>query len=61
MGSKDEPDYLVADFQGLIDQHANLVGITEIVASVQVNIYEVYDQEWVKQWREGNPQIRWTQ
>jgi hypothetical protein len=61
IGAKRDSDKLVGDFSGLLDQHANLVGVSEIVADVQLNIYEVYDQGWVSRWRDGTLEGTWLQ
>jgi len=50
-GQQDNPDELIIDFTGVIDQTAALVGRVTIRAQVTFKFYEVTNSAWVKRFR----------
>ena len=46
-----EGDQLLADFTGLIDQTAALVGVASVTCQFTLNMYEVLDVDWTKAYK----------
>jgi len=44
----DQDQYLTATFRGQLSQTADLVGISEVTAQVQFNIYEIKNGAWIE-------------
>lgn len=45
--SRQEKDFLVGTFRGLLGQNGSLAGIPAIIATVAVNIFEITDQKFI--------------
>lgn len=49
--SDNQDDNLIADFEGILNQVAETVGILSIRAQVTLNIYEIVNSDWIKDFR----------
>jgi hypothetical protein len=45
---------LLADFSAKFKQNANLVGVGTIFAQLSMSIYEIYDTDFIGEWRKKN-------
>lgn len=44
---------MIADFQGLLQQTPDLIGITEVFAQVSFSVYEIRDQAFIENYKRG--------
>jgi hypothetical protein len=49
--SDNENDNLIADFEGVLNQVAETVGIASIRCQVTLNIYEIVNSDWIRDFR----------
>ena len=45
---------LLADFSAKLKQNANMVGVGTLFAQLSMSIYEIYDTDFIKEWRVKN-------
>ena len=50
--SDNQDDNLICDFEGLLNQVAETVGIVSIRCQVTLNIYEIINSDWIKEFRQ---------
>lgn len=53
--SDNEFDNLIADFTGILNQSAALVGVPVVTAQVTLNLYEIVESEWIRKYRLRSP------
>jgi len=49
--SKRKGDRLIVDFAGLLNQPAPLVGLASVTAQLQLDIYQITDENWLQAFR----------
>lgn len=49
--TRQNADTLIVDFHGILDQPAPLVGVASITAQLQLDIYQIMDENWCQLFR----------
>jgi len=49
--TRQNDDSLIVDFRGILDQPAPLVGVPTIKAQLQLDIYQIMDENWIQLFR----------
>lgn len=54
--SDNENDFLIADFEGILNQSAPLVGVPVVTAQITLNLYEIVESNWIRKYRLRSPE-----
>ena len=49
--SDNENDNLLCDFTGILNQSAALVGVNTVTAQITLNLYEIVESNWIRDYR----------
>lgn len=57
----EEDDFITVSMRGVLEQPASLVGVQTIRAQLSLNVYEVTNQQWIKEYRQQYNEKYWPE